>query len=58
VETYYESAEGERITFRRVGQEFRNHGHEYFIPADFFTTVEPGPDGLYDAQEVLRYLGY
>jgi len=54
--TYYDSAKGVTITKRRAVAELRNHGVtdedlELFIE-------EEGDSDTYDAQQVLRWLGY
>jgi len=54
--TYYESAEGQTMTFERVELEFRNHGQTQDDLEDFLE--EAGLRPLYDAQEVLRWLGH
>ncbi len=54
--TYYESAEGVRISRERALRELREHG---ILPADkveFF--AEMGDRDDYDAQSVLAWLGY
>lgn len=56
--SYYESAEGELITRKRAYKELRDHGcseEDYNL---FYEEVLPNPEGLYDAQAVLRWLGY
>jgi hypothetical protein len=51
--TYYESAEGEKITKARAIQEVNRHGCNV---AEMFTDI--GERDTYDAQEVLDWLGY
>lgn len=51
--TYYESAEGEMITAARTELEVRRHGCSV---EEFYE--ECGRHELYDAQDVLRWLGY
>jgi hypothetical protein len=58
METYSESAEGIRITRKRALQELDSHGMKADDVAWFDLEVEAGEDALYDAQEVLSWLGY
>jgi hypothetical protein len=51
--TYYESAEGQQITRSRAIHEVRDHGSDV---AEFI--AEMGDYPIYDAQEVLSWLGY
>ena len=51
--TYYESAEGYKISFQRAKQEIENHGSSVL---EFIEEV--GERDEYDAQEVLLWLGY
>lgn len=58
-DTYSGSAVGQRITRQRALREIRDHGcDDAQSVADFDTEVEPGRDGLYDAVEILAWLGY
>jgi hypothetical protein len=50
---YYDSAEGTVISKERAIKEIKDHGSD---PEDFFK--EKGEKDRYDAQEVLRWLGY
>lgn len=54
--TYYESAEGARITRDRVVREMRRHG----VPAAEIEAfcAEVGEPETYDAQAMLAWLGY
>ena len=51
--TYYDSAEGEEITQLRAMKEVINHGCDWY---EFLADV--GDRYMYDAQEVLDWLGY
>ncbi|HHE1457117.1 TPA: hypothetical protein ACO3C7_004179 [Yersinia enterocolitica] len=51
---YYESAEDELITKKRALLELKKHGIE--DPSEFFAELKERE--TYDAQEVLRWLGY
>ncbi|UIN19259.1 hypothetical protein [Yersinia ruckeri] len=51
---YYESAEDELITKKRALLELKKHGIE--DPTEFFSELKEKEH--YDAQEVLRWLGY
>ena len=53
-ESYYDSANGETITFKRAIQELKNHGIDDFT--DFY--IECGVYSKYDATTVLDWLGY
>lgn len=53
-ESYYDSANGETITFKRAIQELKNHGIDDFT--DFY--IECGVHSKYDAVTVLDWLGY
>lgn len=54
--TYYESAESTPITRLRALRELDAHG---CIDIDGFDDeVKPDASGMYDAQAVLRWLGY
>jgi hypothetical protein len=55
--TYYESAEGIEITEKRAFQLLAEHGVDDWI-YEFRDDVDTNERGLYDAQEVLRWLGY
>lgn len=55
-DTYYESAEGILITRERVVRELNDHGVSEYDIGTFFG--EMGVKELYDAQSVLRWLGY
>lgn len=55
--TYFESAEGEFISRRRVISEFDRHGIEESCRDEFFNTFPEGHDN-FDAQEVLLFIGY
>lgn len=57
--TYYESARGVKITFKRAMQEIDRHG--IIDPddrADFHAMVKQDKNGDYNAQAVLEWLGY
>lgn len=55
--TYYESAEGQRISKARALQELKRHGvDDAETVAAFFADV--GERDEYDAQAVLDWLGY
>jgi len=54
--TYYDSAEGEVITLERALQELDKHGCVDADKTQFLREV--GREDFYDAQEVLRWLGY
>lgn len=54
--TYYDSADGFIITHARAVREIRNHGLSD-EDIDLFYE-EMGDCAEYDAQEVLRWLGY
>lgn len=57
--TYYDSAEGEQITRARALQELQKHQlDDESIIMTFDAEVQPKANGLYDAQVVLRWLGY
>ncbi len=59
MDTYYDSAEGEQITRARALQELKKHRFDdESIIATFDAEVQPKANGLYDAQAVLRWLGY
>ncbi|HDL7588319.1 TPA: hypothetical protein PXO89_002800 [Yersinia enterocolitica] len=51
---YYESAQGELITKKRALLELKKHGIE--DATEFFNELNEKEH--YDAQEVLRWLGY
>ncbi|MDE9429904.1 hypothetical protein [Xenorhabdus bovienii] len=51
---YYESAEGESVSKKRALLELKKHGIE--DPSEFFADLKEKEN--YDAQEVLRWLGY
>lgn len=53
--TYFESAEGETITQQRAIQEIIDHGLEDEV-GTFLDDL--GDHETYDAQAVLRWLGY
>lgn len=53
MDSYYESAEGEVITRKRAIREVENHGCDV---AEFL--ADCGDHETYDAQTVLRWLGY
>jgi hypothetical protein len=55
--TYYESAEGIDITEERAFQLLKEHGVDDWI-YEFRDDVDTNERGLYDAQAVLRWLGY
>ena len=55
--TYYESAEGIDITEERAFQLLVEHGVDDWI-YEFRDDVDTNERGLYDAQAVLRWLGY
>ena len=55
--TYYGSAEGEQISKKRALHELKRHGHEDPKSVAQFL-AEMGDKETYDAQEVLRWLGY
>lgn len=50
---YYDSAEGQIISRERAEREVIDHGADVF---EFLEDVGEKPE--YDAQEVLRWLGY
>ncbi len=53
---YYESADDTRITRARVIQELKAHDCEEL---DLFDNeVQSDENGMYNAQQVLRWLGY
>jgi hypothetical protein len=54
--TYYESAEGQTMTFERVELEFKRHGQTQEDLEEFLD--EFGLRPLFDAQDVLEWLGY
>ena len=54
--TYYESAEGEVITLERALHELDKHGCVDADKTDFLRDL--GREDYYDAQAVLRWLGY
>lgn len=54
-ESYYDSAHDSRISVARAIKEIAAHGSD---PASFFQDHPPSSQGTYDAQEVLRWLGY
>ena len=56
--TYYESAEGETITLERVYQELAAHGITGEDVQLFFADMGNYYGTEYDAQAVLRWLGY
>lgn len=58
-DTYYESAEGFKIRRARAIAELRKHGvcSDDEITA-FLNAVDYNDEALYDAQDVLRFLGY
>lgn len=59
MDTYYDSAEGEQITRARALQELKKHQLEdESILMSFDAEVQLKANGLYDAQAVLRWLGY
>jgi len=53
---YLDSAEGQTISKRRALHELKRHGHGAEVVAEFLK--EMGDKDTYDAQEVLRWLGY
>lgn len=58
--TYYESAEGVRISRGRACQEARAHGvhaSEWDTFLDYLDSVT-GKDGMVGATEILAWLGY
>jgi len=55
---YYESAEDVRISLSRVWKELDRHGSVGMDRLYIVAMIEQGEDGLYDAQELLRWLGY
>jgi len=55
--TYYESAEGVKITRLRVYEELRRHSVAHTID-EFDRDVQPDSNGLYLASDVLDWLGY
>jgi hypothetical protein len=46
-----------RITRERAWQELRSHGMGAYL-ADFERDVKPDADGMYQASDVLDWLGY
>lgn len=54
--TYFESAEGERVSRKGAINLLRKHGIPEVDHALFFS--EMGEKEDYDAQDVLRWLGY
>ena len=56
--TYYESAEGKTITLERVYQELEAHGITGEDAQLFFADMGNYYGNKYDAQAVLRWLGY
>lgn len=59
MDAYYDSAEGEHITRKRALQELKKHQlDDESIFMTFDAEVQPKANGLYDAQAVLRWLGY
>ena len=54
--TNYESAEGKTMTFERVELEFKRNGQTQEDLEQFIEDFGLRP--LYDAQEVLEWLGY
>lgn len=57
--TYYDSAEDEQITRARALQELKRHQlDDESIIMSFDAEIQPKANGLYDAQAVLRWLGY
>jgi len=54
--SYYETAEGQTMTFERVVLEFKRHGQTQEDLEQFIDDLGLRP--LYDAQEVLEFLGY
>ena len=55
-ESYYESAEGIEISRSRMEKELRAHGVSDYDIDTFYG--EMGVKEYYDAQAVLRWLGY
>jgi hypothetical protein len=53
---YFDSAKGFQISKKRVLKELRNHGHGIEEMAQLMADL--GDKETYDAQEVLRWLGY
>jgi len=57
--TYSESAEGVRITARRVQQELVRHGlPDEMSLLECLAECAEDADGRYNAGDVLRWLGY
>lgn len=59
--TYYDSAEGCRVTDAQLQLELRRHGLNAMTPdetADLDRLAPRGRDGNRDAQAVLAWLGY
>lgn len=56
--TYYESAEDIAIDAKRVNSELLNHGQTMQGIIEFFIDCKPSSQGLWNAQEVLLWLGY
>lgn len=54
---YYDSAADERISYDRAMKELRDHGVTAYDEIKVFLK-EVGDRAHYDAQEVLRWLGY
>lgn len=54
--TYYESAAGQTMSYRRVLNELKRHGQGEPDLAEFLKKF--GVRENYDAQEVLDWLGY
>lgn len=58
VHSYYDSAKGVRINRDRVNRELRGHGTCDEDVELFFISYPACDDETWDAQEVLRFLGY
>ena len=54
--TYYESAEGVLVTPARALRMLDEHGVEDYY--QFWDEVQTDERGLYDAQDILTWLGY